>query len=92
MTTWGVVSMVRGPAQDILRFAAHHLDLGADRLYLYLDEPNPEAQHQLEQHPKVQVCHWGIFHDFTMNSWRELTPCISCDNDGKITVSMTIRI
>jgi hypothetical protein len=55
MTTWGVVSMVRGPALDILRFAAHHLDLGADRLYLYLDEPNTEAQHQLEQHPKVQV-------------------------------------
>lgn len=55
MTTWGIVSMVRGQTQDILRFAAHHLDLGADRLYIYLDEPNPEAFTHLDQHPKVHV-------------------------------------
>lgn len=55
MTRWGIVSMVRGRAEDILGFAAHHLDLGADRLYIFLDEPNPTAFQALNQHPKVQV-------------------------------------
>ena len=27
--TWGVVSTIKAPARDILRFAAYHLDLGA---------------------------------------------------------------
>ncbi|WP_170328944.1 glycosyltransferase family 2 protein [Ruegeria arenilitoris] len=53
--TWGIVSTVRGSAPDILRFAAYHLDLGADRLYIYLDEPNPEAFDKLNRHPQIQV-------------------------------------
>ena len=40
---------------DILRFVAHHLDLGVDRMYIYLDEPNPAAFDALEKHPKVHV-------------------------------------
>ncbi|NVO55477.1 glycosyltransferase family 2 protein [Rhodobacteraceae bacterium B1Z28] len=55
MTTWGIVSMVRGPADDILRFAAHHLDLGANFLYIYMDEPNRRAFRVLRQHPKIRV-------------------------------------
>lgn len=62
--TWGIVSTVRGDALDILRFAAYHLDLGVDRLYIYLDEPNPQAFEALDAHPKVDVCncddaYWG---------------------------------
>lgn len=55
MTTWGIVSMVRGPARDILRFVAHHLELGADQMYIYLDEPNRAAFRALKKHPKVRV-------------------------------------
>lgn len=56
--TWGIVSTVRGSARDILSFAAYHLDLGADHLYLYLDERNRRAFQTLRRHPKVtaQVC------------------------------------
>ncbi|WP_170424362.1 glycosyltransferase family 2 protein [Ruegeria arenilitoris] len=55
MTTWGIVSMVRGPTRDILGFAAHHLELGADYLYIYLDEPNRQAHRALRRHPKIRA-------------------------------------
>lgn len=55
MTTWGIVSMVRGSAKDILGFAAHHLDLGADFMYIYMDEPNRPAFRALRMHPNVRV-------------------------------------
>ncbi|WP_424833467.1 glycosyltransferase family 2 protein [Ruegeria sp.] len=53
--TWGVVSTVRASARDILRFAAHHLELGATRLYLHLDERNSTAQRPLKDHPQVKL-------------------------------------
>ncbi|MGH1459483.1 MAG: glycosyltransferase family 2 protein [Paracoccaceae bacterium] len=52
---WAVVSTIKAEAEDILKFAAHHLDLGAHRLFLYLDAPNPEAEAILKAHPKVRV-------------------------------------
>ncbi len=55
MTRWGVVSTIRAPAEEILRFAAHHLDLGAHRLYLYLDAPDPAAEAALRAHPKIRL-------------------------------------
>lgn len=55
MTTWGIVSMVRGTARDILGFVAHHLDLGADYMYVYMDEPNRAAFRTLRHHPKVRA-------------------------------------
>jgi len=53
--SWGIVSTVRGSASDILRFVAYHLDIGVDRMYVYLDEPNPKAFNILNRHPKVEV-------------------------------------
>ena len=53
--TWGVVSTVKAPAQDILNFAAHHIDLGAHRVFLYLDAPNDAAYAALKAHPKCRV-------------------------------------
>ncbi len=53
--TWGTVSTVRGAAPDILRFVAYHLDLGVDRMHVYLDEPCPKAFNALNRHPKVEV-------------------------------------
>ncbi len=55
MTRWGVVATIKAPLRDILGFAAHHLDLGAHRLYLYLDAPDPTTEAALRAHPKIRV-------------------------------------
>lgn len=53
--TWGVVATIKAPARDILNFAAHHLDLGARRVHVYLDAPNEQAEAALRAHPKCRV-------------------------------------
>lgn len=53
--TWGVVSTIKAPVRDILNFAAHHLDLGAHRVIVYLDDDNPAAFAALKAHPKCRV-------------------------------------
>jgi hypothetical protein len=53
--TWGVVATVKAPARDILDFAAHHLDLGAHRVHVYLDAPDAQAEAALRGHPKCRV-------------------------------------
>lgn len=54
MTTWGLCATVLAPAPDILRFAAYHLEHGAHRLYLYLDDAESDAFELLKAHPKVR--------------------------------------
>ncbi|MBY5932255.1 glycosyltransferase family 2 protein [Tateyamaria omphalii] len=63
MTTWGLSATILAPTTEILRFAAHHLDAGAHRLYIYLDDDNLSAFNTLKSHPKVRVqtcntAHW----------------------------------
>lgn len=55
---WGVVATIKAPAREILGFAAHHLELGAERLFLYLDAPCPEVMPHLHAHDRIraQVC------------------------------------
>ena len=53
--TWGLVATIKAETADILNFAAHHLDLGAHRLHIYLDADNPEAFAALKAHPKCRV-------------------------------------
>ena len=53
--TWGLVATVKAPTRDILDFAAHHLDLGAHRVFIYLDAPDSAAQTALRAHPKCRV-------------------------------------
>ncbi|WP_241462605.1 glycosyltransferase family 2 protein [Tateyamaria sp. ANG-S1] len=60
---WGLSATILAPAADILRFAAYHIELGAHRLYIYLDDDNPAAFNPLKDHPKVRVqtcdaAHW----------------------------------
>ncbi len=55
LPTWGLVATIKAPARDILNFAAHHLDLGAHRVHVYLDAPNPQAEAALRGHPKCRV-------------------------------------
>lgn len=52
---WGLVSTIKAPARDVLRFAAFHLQAGAHRLYIYLDDDNPTAVNALKSHPKCRV-------------------------------------
>lgn len=55
MTKWGLSATIKAGPGDILAFAAYHLDHGAHRLYIYLDDPNPEAYVHLKAHPKIRV-------------------------------------
>ncbi|MFK7743482.1 MAG: glycosyltransferase family 2 protein [Roseobacter sp.] len=52
---WGVCATVKAPAKDILKFAAHYLDAGAHRVWIYLDVPEPGAFDALKAHPKCRV-------------------------------------
>ena len=54
MTSWGIVATVKAASEDILNFAAHHIELGADEVNIYLDEPNQAAE-ALDAHPKVKL-------------------------------------
>lgn len=56
---WGLVSTIKAEAEDILQFAAHHLEAGAHRLFLYLDAPCPKAYPLLKSHPKIRVTECG---------------------------------
>ncbi|MEQ5872172.1 glycosyltransferase family 2 protein [Sagittula sp. NFXS13] len=51
---WGLVTTTNAPLDQIARFAAHHIDLGAERLHIYLDRTNPEAEAFLT-HPRIHL-------------------------------------
>lgn len=53
--TWGVVATIRAQSNEILDFAAHYLDIGAHRVFVYLDEDAPDARSALKHHPKCRV-------------------------------------
>ncbi|WP_420013727.1 glycosyltransferase family 2 protein [Tateyamaria sp.] len=51
---WGIVSTVKAPLEQVARFAAFYLDMGAHRVHLHLDLPDPALAEQLS-HPRVRV-------------------------------------
>ncbi|SLN50162.1 hypothetical protein ROA7450_02481 [Roseovarius albus] len=53
--SWGVVATIKAPTKDILNFAAYHLDLGASRVHVYLDEDDPVARTALSEHPNCSA-------------------------------------
>jgi hypothetical protein len=52
---WGIVSTIKAPLRQIADFAAYHLELGAHRLLIYLDDDNQAAFDALSPHPKLRV-------------------------------------
>jgi hypothetical protein len=50
-----VQATVNEPLELLVSFVAHHLDLGADLVHLYLDQPHPEAVAAFQGHPKVRL-------------------------------------
>lgn len=54
-TRWGVVTTAKEAPDLLLAFAAHHVSIGASRIYLYLDDPDPELARRLSLIPEVEV-------------------------------------
>lgn len=64
MTTWSLVSTVKATEEKVLAFAAHHLSLGAEHLWIYFDDPDQPIPAALASHPRVTVSlcdedHWS---------------------------------
>lgn len=53
MASWSLVATVKAPEEKVLAFVAHHLSLGADRIWLYFDDPADPAHATLSRHPRV---------------------------------------
>lgn len=53
--SWGVVCTARETPEVLAAFAAHHVAIGASRIYLYLDEPSPRAIELLSAMPAVDI-------------------------------------
>jgi hypothetical protein len=53
MPTWGVVTTVRAPEEQILAFVAHHLALGAARIWVYFDDPADPAHDRIARLPRI---------------------------------------
>lgn len=50
---WGLVSTVKAPPEKVLAFIAHHLSLGAARIWLYFDDPEDPAYDLVADLPQV---------------------------------------
>lgn len=60
---WGLVATIKAPTTDVLKFAAHHLELDADDITIFLDDCNAETAAALADHPRVHTiqtdeAHW----------------------------------
>jgi hypothetical protein len=52
---WGVCATVKAPPDQVAAFAAHHLDLGASRVWLHFDDPADPAADAMEGRARVAV-------------------------------------
>lgn len=52
---WGIVTTLSAPAEQVLAFVAHHLDLGAQRIWLHFDDPDDPAAALLSGRKQVVV-------------------------------------
>lgn len=63
MADWGLCATVKAPAEQVLAFVAHHLRLGAARLWLFFDDPTDPAFDAVAGIPGVtatrcNAAHW----------------------------------
>ncbi|MDA7426629.1 glycosyltransferase family 2 protein [Thalassococcus lentus] len=52
---WGLVSTIKAPLPQIARFAAHHIEMGASLIQIYLDQPDHQAEEFLTRHPAIRI-------------------------------------
>lgn len=55
MARWGIVSTVKAPQEQLLAFIAHHLALGAARIWIYFDDPADAAIATVARLPRVKA-------------------------------------
>ena len=55
MTRWSICTTVKAPTDQVLAFVAHHLDIGADEIWLYFDDPEDVAASAAEKINRVKV-------------------------------------
>ncbi len=53
MPSWGLVTTVKAPEEQVLAFIAHHLSLGASRLWIFFDDPADPAYARVACLPRV---------------------------------------
>lgn len=63
LPSWGIALTTNASTKDVLEFCAYHLELGAHRIYLYLDDGNPKTFAAAKAHPKLRprladAAHW----------------------------------
>lgn len=65
MTDWGLCTTVKAPADQVLAFVAHHLHLGAARIWLHFDDPADPAIAAVAGVPRVTAvaCDEGYWAD-----------------------------
>lgn len=56
------MSTIKASVREIAEFSAYHLDLGASRLIIYLDDNNTDALEQLGDHPALTLIPAGPGH------------------------------
>ena len=66
MARWGICTTLKAPVEQVLAFVAHHLSLGADRIWLYFDDPDDPAADVAQTLDRVTVTrcdasHWAGF-------------------------------
>ncbi|MDO9524315.1 MAG: glycosyltransferase family 2 protein [Gemmobacter sp.] len=52
---WGVAATVKAPPEQVLAFTAHHLDLGANRVWLHFDDPEDQTADIMSDRNRVTV-------------------------------------
>lgn len=62
MTAWGICTTVKAPADQVRAFVAHHLGLGAARIWLHFDDPDDPAADALAGLPGVEVIRCDFAH------------------------------
>ena len=55
MARWGIAATLKARPEQVLAFAAHHLDLGAARVWLHFDDPSDPAAALLSGRDRVHV-------------------------------------
>lgn len=53
--SWGVVSTCLEPTPLVVAFVAHHVEMGAHRVHIFLDAPNPDTERLLAEIPECRV-------------------------------------
>lgn len=53
MPSWGLVSTIKAPEEQVLAFIAYHLSLGAKHLWLYFDDPDDPVFARVAKLPRV---------------------------------------